>query len=274
MTALRFAVIGDPVAHSKSPRMHAAAFRALGLPHTYEAVRVADSDLPRIVSALRAGDFAGLNVTVPHKERVLALVDAVDEGARVAGAANTLVRAPDGRVVAYNTDSPALAEEIRALLGQTGGGPLTELRALVLGSGGTARAAQTALGKHLRAREVVVRARSAPPATAAARWAPSPENEAMTRLVVQTTSAGMTGADPGEAVAAVVAWEALPSDAAALEVIYAPPETPFLRRARERGLRCANGFGMLARQGALALQLWLGHEAPLDAMRAALEASS
>jgi shikimate dehydrogenase len=71
---------------------------------------------------------------------------------------------------------------------------------------------------------------------------------------------------------ALVAWEALPSDAAALEVIYAPPETPFLRRARERGLRSANGFGMLARQGALALELWLGREAPLDAMRAALEA--
>jgi shikimate dehydrogenase len=72
-------------------------------------------------------------------------------------------------------------------------------------------------------------------------------------------------------VADVVAWDALPDDAGALDVVYAPPETAFLRRARSRGLRSANGLGMLARQGALALKLWLGRDAPLDAMRAALE---
>jgi shikimate dehydrogenase len=81
----------------------------------------------------------------------------------------------------------------------------------------------------------------------------------------------MTGADAGEAVAAVVAWDALPADAVALDVVYAPPETPFLRAARARGLAVANGFGMLARQGALALELWLGAPAPLEAMLAALE---
>jgi shikimate dehydrogenase len=267
--ALRFAVIGDPVAHSKSPRMQAAAFRAMGLPHTYEAVRVERSDLPRIVSALRAGDFAGVNVTVPHKEHVLALVDAVDEGARAAGAANTLVRAADGRVLAYNTDAPALAEEVRALVDD--GDDLRDLRALVLGSGGAARAAKMALATHLGVREVLLRARTPrEPGTQA--WLPSPESESTTRLVLQATSAGMTGADPGEAVASAVAWDALPTDAAALDVVYAPPETPFLRSARARGLRCANGLGMLARQGALALQLWLGEKGPLEVMRAALEA--
>jgi shikimate dehydrogenase len=270
MKTLRFAVIGDPVAHSKSPRMQAAAFRALALPHTYEAVRVTQSELPRIVAALRAGDFAGLNVTVPHKERVLALVDVVDDGARAAGASNTLVRGADGRVLAYNTDAPALADEIRALVGSVGA---LGARALILGSGGAARAAKMALTRHLGALEVLVRARTQRDA-ATQPWRASPESEATTRLVVQATSAGMTGGDPGEAVAAVVAWDALPNDAAALEVVYAPPETPFLRRARSRGLTCANGLGMLARQGAFALQLWLGVKAPLDAMRAALEAAS
>jgi shikimate dehydrogenase len=273
MTPLRFAVIGDPVAHSRSPRMHAAAFRALGLPHTYEALRVAETDLPRVVSALRAGDFAGLNVTVPHKERVLALVDAVDDGARLAGAANTLVRRDDGRVVAYNTDAPALADEILALQAWSAGHGRENLRALVLGSGGAARAAKTALVDVLGVRDVVLRART-PRDAATQPWSPSPASEAATRLVVQATSAGMTGADPGEVVAEVVAWDALPDDAAALDVVYAPPETAFLRRARARGLRSANGLGMLARQGALALTLWLGREAPLDAMRTALETSS
>ena len=270
MKALRFAVIGNPVAHSKSPRMQAAAFRALGLPHTYEAVRVADADLPGVVSALRAGDFAGLNVTVPHKERVLALVDAVDEGARLAGAANTIVRGDDGRLTAHNTDAPALAEEIRDLLGIPVGRVEGDLRALVLGSGGAARAAKTALVDLLGVRDVVLRART-PRDAATQPWLPSPSSEGTTRLVVQATSAGMTGADPGETVADVVAWDALPDDAAALDVVYAPPETAFLRRARARGLRSANGLGMLARQGALALKLWLGRDAPLDAMRAALE---
>lgn len=265
MKPLRFAVIGDPVGHSKSPAMHRAAFRELGVPHTYEAVRVGADNLPRVVAALRAGDFDGLNVTVPHKERVLSLVDEVDAGAREARAANTLVR-DGGRVVAYNTDAPALAAEIRALAGD---GALRGARALVLGSGGAARAAGTALRAHLAVGDVVVRARTPrEPETQA--WRASPESEATTHVVIQATSAGMTGADAGETVAAVVAWDALPATAVAIDVVYAPPDTPFLRAARARGLRTANGFGMLARQGALALELWLGSSAPLAAMRAAL----
>ena len=81
----------------------------------------------------------------------------------------------------------------------------------------------------------------------------------------------MHGADPGESVACAVAWDALPDGAVALDVVYAPPDTPFLRAARARGLRVANGAGMLARQGALAFEIWLGTPAPLGVMRAVLE---
>jgi shikimate dehydrogenase len=245
--------------------MHAAAFRALGLPHSYEALRTTVEQLPGVIAELRGGTYGGLNVTVPHKERVLALVDFVDDSARTTRAANTLVRTPDGRVRAYNTDAPALAEELRVLVRRT---ELAHTRALVLGSGGAARAAGSAL-QTLGVGEVIVRARTRND-FAAQPWKPSRESETSTQLVVQATSAGMHGADPGEAVAGVVAWDALPDDAVALDVIYAPPETPFLRAARNRGLRHANGLGMLARQGALALELWLGVQAPLDAMLAAL----
>lgn len=267
MTPLRFAVIGEPIAHSKSPAMHAAAFRALGLPHTYEALLTTAADLPGVVAALRDGVFQGLNVTVPHKARVLSLVDAVDAGAASAGAANTLVRGPAGRVVAHNTDAPALAQELREL-----GGPRAwhDVRALVLGSGGAARAAVDALRAHLGAAEIAVRARSSS-TLATEPWRASPERESRTSVVVQATSAGMQGADPGEGVAGVVAWDALRQDAVALDVVYMPAETPFLRAARARGLRCANGLGMLARQGAFAFELWLAMPAPLDAMRAALD---
>jgi shikimate dehydrogenase len=261
----RFAVIGDPVAHSKSPAMHAAAYRALGLPHAYEAVRVAAGDLPRVVAALREGTYDGINVTVPHKEAVLALVDAVDESVESVGAANTLVRV-DGRVVAYNTDARALAQELRDLAGPRS---WPEGAALILGSGGAARAALAALRGDLGVTEIVLRARSSRGLPTAPLRASS-ATDARVITVVQATSAGMHGAAPGEPVADAVAWEALPAEAIALDVVYAPPDTPFLRAARARGLRCANGLGMLARQGALAFELWLGQPAPLDAMRAAL----
>ena len=281
MKSCRFAVVGDPVAHSRSPALHAAAYRALGLTHTYEAVRATASELPGVVDELRRGVFDGLSVTVPHKERVLALVDDLDASARIIGAANALVRAPDHRVIAHNTDSPALAEELRRLEGRAGTRP--RARGLVLGSGGAARAAIAAFAE-LGVRDIVVRARAfddplrrdafaaaAPFPVACQPWSALPSSEEATFAVVQATSAGMKGADPGDIVAGVVAWSALPDDAVAIDVVYAPRDTPFLRAARARGLRCDDGLGMLARQGALAFELWLGMPAPLAAMRAALD---
>ena len=255
--------------------MHAAALRALGLPHSYEALRVTASELPASVQSLRDGVFAGLNVTVPHKTQVLALADLVHDSARRVGAANTLVRAASGHVVAYNTDAPALERELADLVAAPS---WAEAQATVLGSGGAARAAVAALDA-LGVRSIVVRARSARPAFDVRPgvplwqpWAPDRATEASTRVVIQATSAGMAGADPGEAAADVVAWSALPQDASALDVVYAPDATPFLDAARRRGLRAAGGLGMLARQGALALELWLGCVAPLDVMRAAIAA--
>ncbi|MGH7437731.1 MAG: shikimate dehydrogenase, partial [Polyangiaceae bacterium] len=157
MSVRRFAVVGDPVAHSKSPKMHAAAYLALGLPHTYEAVHATAAELPHVVTALREGRFDGLNLTVPHKERVLALVDAIDPGARSAGAANTVTRGDGGRLTAHNTDAPALAAELRALAGD--GAAWARGRGLVIGSGGAARAAVAAFAR-LGVGDIVVRARA------------------------------------------------------------------------------------------------------------------
>jgi shikimate dehydrogenase len=242
--------------------MHSAAFRALGLPHTYEAVRASPAELGAVVQALREGRWDGLNVTVPHKQRVLEFADVVDASAEATGAANTLVRAADGRIVAHNTDSPAIAAELAQLAAPR---VLGGSQALVLGSGGASRAAVAALSD-LGAAPIRVRAR------ARGNWTPSPAEESRTFAIVQATSAGMTGADPGAIVAAAIAWDALPADAIALDVVYAPPETPFLRAARARGLRSANGLGMLARQGALAFELWLGVPAPLEVMLSTLSA--
>jgi shikimate dehydrogenase len=264
--------------------MQMAAFRALGLPHTYEAIRVTADELPGLVQALRDGTFAGLNVTVPHKTRVLEYVD--EDRSAGTGAANTLVRSDHGRVVAYNTDVAALDQELMDMAPSAT--RTISRRALVLGSGGAARAAVVALAQR-GFQDVVVRARRARggfealPVRAWQPWEPSPASERETYAIVQATSAGMHGADPGEGVADAVAWQQVPDDAVALDVVYAPPETPFLRAARTRGLRAANGLGMLARQGAAAFERWLGPRtinkdgspgpglvAPLDVMLAAL----
>jgi shikimate dehydrogenase len=250
----RFAVVGDPIAHSKSPRMHAAAYRALGMDHTYEAIRASSDELAAVVARVRSGELAGLNVTVPHKVKVLDLVDAIAESARAVGAANTLVRGADGTVTAHNTDVPALAAELRALGARPG-------RAIVLGAGGASKAAVAALRDSLHIADIVVCARP---------LAADAERDRGATIVVQATSCGMTGADPGEIAARAVVWDDVADDAVALELVYAPPETPFLESARRRGLRAANGEGMLARQGALAFELWLGVPAPLEVMRSAL----
>src|SRR6185295_1592801 len=146
---MRFAVIGSPVAHSRSPAMHLAAYRALGMAHTYEKIETPFEELAERFAALRDGTYAGLNVTVPLKTRALAMADVADESAKRTGAANTLV-VRDGKVIAHNTDAPALRGELNAgVRGRS---------AIVLGTGGAARAAVAALAE-LGAARIIVRAR-------------------------------------------------------------------------------------------------------------------
>ena len=284
MKPLHFGVVGSPVAHSKSPMMHAAAYAAMGMSHVYERLETSAEELPRRIEALRAGAYAGLNVTVPHKSRVLALVDEVDASAEAVSAGNTLVRLGDGRVRAYNTDVPALAEEIVRL-----GGVAAGAVAVVLGNGGAARAAVAALAR-LGAAEIVVRSRStspeieaalglaadrgaSPPRLRIAPLAPDPETEARARVVVQATSCGMLGGPPGGVVAHAIAWTSVRAGAVALDVVYGGP-TPFLDAAHGAGVPSADGLGMLAGQGALAFGLWFGVPPPHATMRAALVVAS
>jgi len=254
----------------------ARALEALGLPHTYDAIRTTADELPGVVQALREGRFAGLNVTVPHKTAVLALVDEIHVSALRTGAANTLVRGAGGQVAAHNTDAPALQAELAALAPTAPSAFWSSTRGLVLGSGGAARAAVVALDT-LGVRDVIVRARTGgtifelrPGFPARQPWGPDESSETGTGVIVQATSAGMAGADPGAAVADAIAWAALAPSAIAFDVVYAPPATPFLEAAGRHGLRHSGGLGMLARQGALALELWLGVPAPLEVMLAAI----
>lgn len=288
---LRFAVIGSPIDHSLSPVMHQAAFKALGLPHVYERIDTPLDDLPRRIAELKDGTFAGLNVTVPLKERVLDLCDEISSSVRAIGAANTLVRGAGGIVIAHNTDAPALRQELEQLGDNSGLGPprsggqmeqatFKDRSVLVIGSGGAARAALVALAT-LGANRIIVRGRNVENASKLATLmqgvtvevepleAPSREREDLAGIV-QATTCGMLGGPDGEPVATAVAWQSVPPDAIAFDVVYRPRETPFLRAAKARGLACDDGTGMLARQGALAQQLWIGVVPPVDVMLEAL----
>ena len=290
---MRFAVLGSPIAHSKSPAMHNAAFRALGLEHTYEAIDCDAEKFKELVAALKQGKFAGFSVTVPHKARVLELADEVAPSARIVGAANTLVRDASGKITAHNTDADALAHELTDLAGEHAAA--RERRTgVVLGNGGAARAAIAACAK-LRCRRVVLACRSVTDSVVqeAERImtdaAPNPLAVGTTSVVarpfgkrvplvgetfaiVQATTCGMTGGPDGAIVRDALFWPDAPKRAVVLDVVYSPAETPFLVSARSAGLRSANGLGMLVRQGALAFELWLKIPAPFDVMRAAIDA--
>jgi shikimate dehydrogenase len=269
---MRFAVIGHPVAHSKSPAMHGAAYRALGLAHVYEKLDTPHDALAARVAELRHHDLDGINVTVPHKTAVLALVDDVAATAQAIGAANTLVRNVDGRIVAHNTDAPALIEEIARL------GPVSfaNRSGVVIGSGGAARAAVFAL-RELGVAPIEIRSRrpleGAVNVSHVGLSAPPREREDL-GVIVQCTTAGMEHGAPGSVAVDAIAWSSVPDDCLAYDVVYAPPLTPFLARAAERGLPHDNGLGMLVAQGAIAFELWLGISPPRDVMRAVLSSKS
>ncbi|MEZ4221135.1 MAG: shikimate dehydrogenase [Polyangiaceae bacterium] len=263
-----FALLGHPVEHSLSPRIHLAAFAAVGLPHDYQLRDCpSEAELRDAVADVRSGVLHGANITIPHKSAVLEYVDVVDASAAEVGAANVLARA-GGSVVAHNTDRQALRE--RFVAHQVSGGA-----ALVLGSGGAARAAVSALIQLGMSPVLVVARRFAVDAerrafgfSAARLLAPGQVEQALggapLRCVVQATSVGMSGVS-GD-VSAWVPWHSLPQGALALDVVYAQRDTTFLSTAAAHGLRVEGGLPMLVAQASLAWRLWLERDAPREAM--------
>lgn len=270
----RFVLIGHPVAHSLSPVIHRAAYQELGLAHCYELVDCADeAAVVKVVDALRRGEIAGANVTIPWKRLALKLSDLVAPAVQRVGVANVLARGADGAIVAHNTDVPALTEEFQRLSGSV-------RRVLVLGNGGSAPAV-VAAAQDAGADRIALSARKFVSSVPESEWPHAaeftargvtplawPENDARAQarlremvaridLIVNCTSAGMAGADDGQRLAEVVPWEHIPQSALAYDLIYNPAATPFLQRAKSCGLSAENGLGMLVAQAALAIELWL-----------------
>lgn len=272
MSAARVELLGHPVGHSLSPAMQDAAFEALGLTARYVPRDVGPEALPDAVAALRADDVLGANVTVPHKEAMVPLLDALDAEARALGAVNTVVREGD-RLRGGNTDAVGFARSLREA-----GVRVDGARVLLLGAGGAARAvawallqggaAELRLWNRTAARAEALRAVLADARVRVAEGAAVGEAD----LVVNATSVGMArgGVDP-DASPLPGPWPARAG--VAVDIVYRPRETRFLREARAAGWRGVDGLGMLLHQGAASFEAWTGREAPVASMRAALEAA-
>ena len=260
--ATRLGVIGWPVAHSRSPAMQNAALAALGLDGwRYQLLPVPPDLLAETVRALPQAGFVGANVTVPHKEAALALADEAADAARAIGAANTLTFR-DGAILADNTDAPGLIDALPA--------PLDGGDAVVLGAGGSARAAAYAL-REAGAGRVLVHNRT--PERAERLAADLGEGiEATATLppaavLVNCTTVGLHDPD-----ASPIDLEALDRYDAVVDLVYRDGGTALVRAARADGIPTVDGLEILVRQGARSLEIWTGRPAPIDVMRAAVSA--
>jgi shikimate dehydrogenase len=268
-------VIGHPIAHSRSPLIHGTWLEACGIDGSYEAIDVAPADLPRFFERLRGGDFVGGNVTIPLKEAVFGLCDSVDPLARTIGAANTLVRRPDGRVHGFNTDFMGFLGN----LDQNAPGWDKRLdAAIVLGAGGACRAVLVALRERGIGRVHLLN-RTVDKAEALARLLgesvrPGPlsafgELAPGAGLLVNTTSVGMHGTRFDD-----LPLDRLPPVALVTDLVYVPLETPLLAAARALGLRTVDGLGMLLHQAIPGFAAWFGTTPEVTpALRARVEAT-
>lgn len=285
-----FVLIGHPVGHSLSPVIHAAAYEALGVSgKRYIAVDCPDAEaVERQVDALRRGEIAGANVTVPWKRLALDLADEAHASARDVGAANVLSAVDangNRRIVAYNTDVGALAEELARCRPDA-------RAAIVIGNGGAALASVAACRAAHVDRVTVTARRFRGERTPA--WERADELEALgaipvpwdpgsastlghafssADLIVQSTSDGMRGASDGTAVRDVVPWSHLAPATCVYDLVYNPAVTPFVEAARRCGLRAESGLGMLIGQAARAIELWLGRRPAPEPLRKAAEAA-
>lgn len=268
----RAGVMGWPVKHSRSPRLHGYWLKKYGIAGSYTHVPTPPEDFAAALKRLVDEGWRGANVTIPHKEAALALADEATERARAIGAANTLLIGDDGRIRADNTDAFGFIENLKELAGACWD---REKPALVLGAGGAARAVIHALLEE-GAPEVRLANRTAARAEALAEafgarvrvidWPMAETVLPGAGLIVNTTSLGMAGQPP-------LTLDLLGADDAAVatDIVYTPLITPFLAAAAARGLKTVDGLGMLLHQGRPGFAAWFGVDPKVDeGLRAAM----
>jgi shikimate dehydrogenase len=275
----RVVLLGQPVTHSLSEALQEAAFAALGIDAHYQPIDTPTAELPDAVEALRGEDYLGANIGVPHKDRVLPMLDRLTEEAQATGAVDTITRDGD-QLVGHNTDVSGFKPALEELVGNQ----KMPRNAVVIGAGGGSRAAVYSLiqagfqnialfNRHLHRGERLVKhfARSASHMDLKARpWHESVIEAELAKTDILVNASSM-GRDPDETP---IPAELLPPDILVLDLHYVPEQTRLLREAREAGAtKVMNGDVMLIETTAAAFRLWTGESAPLDVLRAQLKAS-
>ncbi|WP_273545583.1 shikimate dehydrogenase [Paenibacillus caui] len=269
---LLLGVMGDPIKQSKSPVLHEAAMRELGLAGSYVPLHIRPEQLEAAVKGIKALGFRGVNITVPHKVNVMEFLDAVDEDARAIGAVNTIVN-DNGFLKGFNTDGIGYIRSLK----EEAAGDLSGSTVLVLGCGGAARGIIWALLKE-NPDEVIVANRTKENAERLAREWQSfgrltacgfeeiKDYTARADIIINTTSVGMypnlneTPIDVG----------LIPEGIVVSDLIYNPLKTLLLQEAVSKGCRIHGGLGMFVYQGAFAFEYWTGRPAPIPVMRKAV----
>ncbi len=258
-------VIGSPIAHSKSPVLHGHWLKRYGIKGYYIPMDVAQDDLAEVIRTLPLMGFVGVNVTIPHKETVLDLADIVTDRAALIGAANTLIFRKDGKIHADNTDGYGFIENLRH--GAPGWDPLAG-PAAVIGAGGACRAVVASL-LEVGVKEIRLSNRTRNRADILKRefgarvkvfdWVKAGNMMEGAATVVNTTSLGMVGKPEFR-----VPLDALSPSAVVTDLVYAPLDTAFLVKAREKGCVTVDGLGMLLHQAVPGFERWFGERPEVD----------
>ena len=280
---IHLGLIGYPLSHSLSPKLHQAACAAVGLQGEYRLYQVTPGDndgLAELANAMRKSEIEGLNVTIPHKQAIMPLLDELTASARAIGAVNTLY-IKDGKLIGHNTDAPGFLADLKKFMGNAEG----EKKALVLGAGGAARAVVYALKNDQWKLTLAVRRADLSQARALIdSFESQAGNGSMNmilleagdlaglaggiNLIVNTTPIGMfpeTDFSP---------WPVglpFPDGVAVYDVVYNPRQTRLVQEARAAGLRATSGLGMLVEQAARSFTCWTGREVPSEVLFAAVE---
>ncbi|WP_374642976.1 shikimate dehydrogenase [Tabrizicola sp.] len=259
------AVIGHPVAHSRSPALHSYWLKRYGLPGHYIPIDIAPTDLAELIRTLPRLGFVGANITIPHKEAILHIADIVTDRAALIGAANTLIFRKDGKIQADNTDGSGFIANLRqnAPNWAPAAGP-----AMVLGAGGAARAVVAALIE-VGVPEIRICNRTRPRADALRsdfgakvqvhEWVQAGNLLGDVATLVNTTSLGMTGKPDFR-----VPLDGLNPRALVTDLVYTPLQTQLLIEAEARGCTTVDGLGMLLHQAVPAFERWFGVRPEVD----------
>jgi len=275
-------IIGYPIEHSVSPQMHNAAYEKLGINYCYLPLRIKPNDLEKALEGIRMLGFAGVNVTIPHKEAVVPHLDEVTKIARLIGAVNVILN-QEGRLVGYNTDGPGFIDSLR----EDAGFDVAGKNAVVLGAGGGAKAVALMLAKD-KVKTMVISDVIYEKAEGLSEYinshfdispyaCPVKSKELKNciescDLLVNTTPVGMY---PKVDECPIDEDYKISSKTIVYDLVYNPLETKLLKLASSKGAKAVSGIGMLLRQGALAFSLFTENEPPIKVMKeAALKALS